>query len=46
MEPEDAARFTPNDEVDEMRWVDLGGGGRAAELPHDAELVAPRGSAL
>ena len=28
-----AARFTPNDEVDEMRWVDPGGRGGAAELP-------------
>ena len=34
MEPEDdAAPFTPNDEVDEMRWVDVADGRRAAELP-------------
>ena len=33
MEPEDeAAPFTPNDEVDEMRWVDVAERARAAEL--------------
>ena len=40
MEPEAYLVFEPNDEVDEMRWLD---GERAAELlsyPRDAELVA------
>ena len=33
MEPEDdAAPFTPNDEVDEMRWTDVAARRRAAEL--------------
>jgi 8-oxo-dGTP diphosphatase len=40
MEPEDdSPAFEPNDEVDEMRWLD---GAQAAELlsyPRDAELV-------
>jgi 8-oxo-dGTP pyrophosphatase MutT (NUDIX family) len=40
MEPEDDPAFEPNDEVDEIRWLD---GERAADLlsyPRDAELVA------
>ena len=40
MEPEDDPGFEPNDEVDEMRWLD---GEQAAELlsyPRDAELVS------
>jgi len=40
MEPEDdTAPFIPNDEVDEMRWVE--GAAAAAQLsyPHDVELV-------
>ena len=40
MEPEDgAARFTPNDEVDEMRWVDPGTAARLLSYPHDVALV-------
>ena len=39
MEPEDgAAAFTPNDEVDEMRWVDVEAAG-ILSYPHDKELV-------
>jgi len=40
MEPEDAAApFTPNDEVDEMRWVDVAAAAALLSYPHDAELV-------
>ena len=40
MEPEDAAaRFTPNDEVDEMRWVDAGTAEDLLSYPHDVGLV-------
>jgi 8-oxo-dGTP diphosphatase len=41
MEPEDgaAAPFTPNDEVDEMRWVDVPTAAALLSYPHDAELV-------
>ena len=46
MEPEDArADFTPNDEVDEMRWVDVGDGRRAAELPARRRAGARRAGA-
>jgi 8-oxo-dGTP diphosphatase len=40
MEPEDGgAPFTPNDEVDEMRWVDVAAAVALLSYPHDAELV-------
>ena len=40
MQPEDgAAPFTPNDEVDEMRWVDVADAPALLSYPHDAELV-------
>jgi 8-oxo-dGTP pyrophosphatase MutT (NUDIX family) len=40
MEPEDgAAGFEPNDEVDEMRWVDPATAARLLSYPHDAALV-------
>ena len=40
MEPEDeAVPFTPNDEVDEMRWVDVADAPALLSYPHDAELV-------
>jgi 8-oxo-dGTP diphosphatase len=40
MEPEDGtAPFTPNDEVDEMRWVDVPSAAAMLSYPHDAELV-------
>ena len=39
MEPRDDAPFTPNDEVDEMRWVDVAGAAALLSYPHDAELV-------
>jgi 8-oxo-dGTP pyrophosphatase MutT (NUDIX family) len=40
MEPvDDGARFTPNDEVDEMRWVAVDEAAGLLSYPHDAELV-------
>ena len=40
MEPEDeAARFTPNDEVDTMRWVDPDTAAGLLSYPHDVALV-------
>ena len=40
MEPEDrGAPFTPNDEVDEMRWVGPDDAATLLSYPHDAELV-------
>ena len=40
MEPEHgAAPFIPNDEVDEMRWVDVAAAAALLSYPHDAELV-------
>jgi 8-oxo-dGTP pyrophosphatase MutT (NUDIX family) len=33
------ARFTPNDEVDEMRWVDVAAAAALLSYPHDVELV-------
>ena len=45
MEPEDAAApFTPNDEVDEMRWVDVAAAAALLSYPHDAELVREAGA--
>jgi 8-oxo-dGTP pyrophosphatase MutT (NUDIX family) len=39
MEPAGDAAFTPNEEVDEMRWVDLETAVGLLSYPHDAELV-------
>jgi 8-oxo-dGTP diphosphatase len=40
MEPEDGdAPFRPNDEVDDMRWVDPDEAAALLTYPHDAELV-------
>src|SRR5918994_6444701 len=40
MEPEDgAARFTPNDEVDEMRWVEVEDAAGLLSYPHHVALV-------
>ena len=36
---DDSAPFTPNDEVDEMRWVDAAAAAALLSYPHDAELV-------
>ena len=45
MQPEDgAAPFTPNDEVDEMRWVSLEEAVALLSYPHDAELVRAAGA--
>jgi 8-oxo-dGTP diphosphatase len=47
MEPEDpAAPFTPNDEVDEMRWLDLEAAAALLTYPHDVELVRSAGERL
>ena len=44
MEPVDGgAPFTPNDEVDHMRWVDLEEAASLLSYPHDAELVRVAG---
>jgi 8-oxo-dGTP diphosphatase len=44
MQPEDAAApFTPNDEVDEMRWLDVEDAAGLLSYPHDAELVRAAG---
>jgi 8-oxo-dGTP diphosphatase len=34
------ARFVPNDEVDEVRWVERGAAGDLLTYAHDRELVA------
>jgi 8-oxo-dGTP diphosphatase len=40
MQPEDGtAPFTPNDEVDEMRWLDVAAAAALLSYPHDVELV-------
>ena len=40
MQPQDArADFTPNDEVDVMRWVDPEAAAELLSYPHDVELV-------
>jgi 8-oxo-dGTP diphosphatase len=45
MQPEDgAAPFTPNDEVDEMRWVSVEEAIDLLSYPHDAELVRVAGA--
>jgi len=39
MEPEHDVTFTPNDEVDELRWLAPAEAAGALTYPHDAELV-------
>ena len=39
MDVADEGRFEPNDEVDEMRWVDADAAEALLSYPHDAELV-------
>ena len=40
MQPEDdATPFTPNDEVDEMRWIDVAAAAALLSYPRDGELV-------
>jgi 8-oxo-dGTP diphosphatase len=46
MEPDRGARFTPNDEVDEMRWVGLAAADALLSYPHDVELVRIAGERL
>jgi 8-oxo-dGTP diphosphatase len=47
MEPDDSdGRFTPNDEVDEMRWLDVAAAVALLSYPHDAELVRAAGERL
>jgi 8-oxo-dGTP diphosphatase len=44
MEPLDGSGpFTPNDEVDDMRWVDVEEAAAVLSYPHDAELVRTAG---
>src|SRR5919107_16284 len=44
MQPEDGAGpFTPNDEVDEMRWLEVEEAVGLLSYPHDAELVRTAG---
>ena len=40
MEPEHETTFTPNDEVDELRWLAPHEAAEVLTYPHDAELVA------
>jgi 8-oxo-dGTP diphosphatase len=44
MEPDGSESFTPNDEVDEMRWVDVATATALLSYPHDAELVRLAGA--
>ena len=46
MEPQDGAAFEPNDEVDEMRWLDFEAAAELLSYPHDAELVRLAGTRL
>ena len=46
MEPAGDAAFTPNEEVDEMRWVDEETAAALLSYPHDAELVRAAGGRL
>jgi len=45
MEPQDGT-FTPNDEVDEMRWMEVEAAAALLTYPHDAELVRAAGARL
>jgi hypothetical protein len=44
MQPDGGAPFIPNDEVDEMRWVDVAAAAALLSYPHDAELVRIAGA--
>jgi 8-oxo-dGTP diphosphatase len=46
MEPLDGGAFEPNDEVDEMRWLNLQAATALLSYPHDAELVRVAGTRL
>jgi 8-oxo-dGTP diphosphatase len=46
MEPDGDARFIPNEEVDEMRWVDFAAAAALLSYPHDAELVRVAGGRI
>ena len=45
MEPDRVDPFVPNDEVDELRWLDADGAATLLTYPHDRELLdrLPRG---
>ena len=45
MQPADGV-FAPNDEVDEMRWMDVEAAAALLTYPHDAELVRAAGARL
>ncbi len=40
MEPREDVGFTPNDEVDELRWLELAAAALLLTYAHDQELVA------
>jgi 8-oxo-dGTP diphosphatase len=45
MEPEaGGAPFKPNDEVDEMRWLEVAAAAALLSYPHDTELVREAGA--
>ena len=46
MTPDGDTAFTPNEEVDEMRWVDEETAAALLSYPHDAELVRDAGGRL
>jgi len=46
MTPDGDSAFTPNEEVDEMRWVDEETAAALLSYPHDAELVRDAGGRL
>ena len=46
MEPEREVTFTPNDEVDELRWLAPAEAIGVLTYPHDVELVREAGAAL
>ena len=46
MTPDGDTAFTPNEEVDEMRWVDEETAAGLLSYPHDAELVRAAGGRL
>ena len=46
MEPAGDTAFIPNEEVDEMRWVDEETAAGLLTYPHDAELVRDAGGRL
>jgi 8-oxo-dGTP diphosphatase len=46
MEPDGGSDFNPNDEVDEMRWIEIAAAPAVLSYPHDVELVRIAGERL